>query len=63
MNWSGVEYLWIIVMLLSAVWTLFGSDVMINFSNSVPMKKQTHLEWLEREYIFIKFSFLGELFL
>ncbi len=22
MDWSGVDYLWIIVMLLSAVWTL-----------------------------------------
>ncbi len=23
MDWSGVDYLWIIVMFLSAVWTLF----------------------------------------
>ncbi len=35
-----------------------------NFSKSVPMKKQTHLHlgWHEGEYIFSKFSFLGELF-
>ncbi len=52
---SGVDYLWIIVMFLSAVWTLiltaphslqrihwWTSDVMIQFflSKYVPMKKQ-----------------------
>ncbi len=42
-----------------------ASDVMLNFSKSVLMKKQTHLhlEWPEGEYIVIKFSFLVEPFL
>ncbi len=51
MYWSRVDYLWIIVTFLSAVWTLiltapihcggsgWASDVMLNFSKSVPMKK------------------------
>ncbi len=50
MDWSGVNYLWIIVMFLSAVWTLILTApihcigekvmlVMLNFSKSVPMKK------------------------
>ncbi len=41
------------------------SNVMLHFSKSVPMKKQTHLHlgWPEEEYIFSKFSFLGELLL
>ncbi len=41
----------------------WASDVMLNFSKSVLMKKQTHLHlrWPEGEYIFSKFSFLGEL--
>ncbi len=55
MDWSGVDYLWIIVMLLSAVWTLIltapihcrgfiAEQVMlVKFSKSVPVKKQTHL--------------------
>ncbi len=71
MHWSRLDYLWIIVMILSAVWTLTltapihcrGSidEQVIQTSKSVPMKKQTHLhlEW----HIFSKFSFLGELFL
>ncbi len=39
--------------------------VMLNFSKSVLMKKQSHLHlgWPEGEYIFSTFSFLGELFL
>ncbi len=65
-------------MLLSAVWTLIltapihcrgsiGEQVLeyyVHFSQSVPMKKQTHLHlgYAEGEYIFSKFSFLGELF-
>ncbi len=28
-----------------------ASDVMIHFSKSVPIKKQTHLGWLDSEYI------------
>ncbi len=71
MDWSGVDYLWIIVMFLSAVWTLnltapihslqrihcWVSDGMLYFSKSVLMKKQTHLhlEWPEGEDIFSKF--------
>ncbi len=68
--WTGV--VWIIVMFLSAVWTLIltapihcrgstGEQVMLNFSKSDVMKKQTHLHfrWPEGEYIF----FFGELFL
>ncbi len=42
MDWSGVDHLWIIVMFLSAVWTLiltapihcWDSDVMLHFSRS-----------------------------
>ncbi len=47
MDWSGVDYLWIIVMFLSAVWTLiltapihyrastpWDSDAMLHFSKS-----------------------------
>ncbi len=58
--------MWIIVMFLSAVWTLIltapiqcrgpiGEQVMLHFSKSVPVKKQTHLRltWPEGEYIFI----------
>ncbi len=42
-----------------------ASDVMLNYSQIIPIKKQTHLDcvWPEGKYIFIKFSFLGELFL
>ncbi len=44
MDWSGVDYLWIIVMFLSAVWTLilmapihhwWASDGMLQFSSSL----------------------------
>ncbi len=51
-NW-WTEVVWIIVMSLSAVWTLILTapihcrglwcDVMLHFSKSVPMKKQIHL--------------------
>ncbi len=36
------------------------SDVMLNFSKSVPMKKQTqiHIGWPKGKYIFSKCSFL-----
>ncbi len=56
MDWSNVDYLWIIMMLLSAVWThsdgthslqmihLWASDVMLNFSKSV-------LKWSKLIYI------------
>ncbi len=56
MDWRCVDYLWIIVMFLSAVCTLIltapihcrGSTVSnwCNPSKSVLMKKQTHLEWV-----------------
>ncbi len=38
----------------------WASDIMLNFSKSVPIKKQTalHLGWSEGEYIFSKLSFL-----
>ncbi len=49
MNWSGVDYLWIIVMFLSAVGThslqrihWWASDVMLKFN----LKKQTHLQYI-----------------
>ncbi len=75
-NWSGVDCLWIIVMFLSAVWTLIltapihcrastAETVMQRHISPNLMKKQTHLRlrWPEGEHIFRKFKFLGELFL
>ncbi len=73
---SGDDYLWIIVMFLSAVWThsdgthslqrihCWAGDVMLNWSKSVLMKKQTHLHlgWPEAKYIFNKVSFLMHYF-
>ncbi len=54
MDWRNVDYLWIIVMFLSALWTLiltapihcrgsiwWASDIMLNKYKSVPMQKQT----------------------
>ncbi len=43
----------------------WASDVMLNFSKSVQMKKQTHLliGWLEGKSILANFSFFGELFI
>ncbi len=55
LEWCGI--------LVDYLYQLFGSDVMLHFSNYVPMKKQTHLEWPEGEYIFSKHSILGEQFL
>ncbi len=62
-----MEYLWIIMIFLSAVWTLIltapihcrasiGETVMLHFSKSVPIKKQTHLHlvWPEDEEMFSK---------
>ncbi len=39
----------------------WASDIRLNFSKSVLMKKKTHLHlgWPENEYIFSKFSFFG----
>ncbi len=72
--WTGV--VWIIVMFLSAVWTLIltapihcrgsiAEQVMECYISPNLMKKQTHLHlrWPEDEEIFITFSFVGELFL
>ncbi len=53
--WTGVDYLWIIVMFLSAVWTLTLTAPIHCTSEQVIstnlMKKQTHLHlrWPERE--------------
>ncbi len=72
MDWSGVDYLWIIVMFLSAVWTLIltapihcrgsiGEQVMQCYISPNLMKKQTYLQlgWPVGEHIFRKcfFSF------
>uniref|UniRef100_A0A673KFU9 non-specific serine/threonine protein kinase n=1 Tax=Sinocyclocheilus rhinocerous TaxID=307959 RepID=A0A673KFU9_9TELE len=52
MDWSGVDYLWIIVMFLSAVGTLILTAPIHcrasigDFSKSVLMKKQTHLQYI-----------------
>ncbi len=71
---QDVSYLWIIVMFLSAVWTLIltapihcrgsiGEQMMQCYISPNLMKKQTHLHlgWAECEYIFSKFIlfFLG----
>ncbi len=74
MDWSGVDYLWIIGMFLSAVWTLIltapihcrasiAERVMESYISPNLMKKRTHLGWTEGEHIFSAFSFLGELFI
>ncbi len=70
MDWSHEDYLWIILMFLSAVWTLVlmvpihciwthwqASGGMLNFSKCVPTKEQIHLHPVlsEGRYIF----FLG----
>ncbi len=70
MNCSHVDYLWIIVMFLSALILTapihcqgsIGEQVSLIFSKSFLMKKQTylHLGWPEGEYIFSNFSFLGQ---
>ncbi len=76
MDWSGVDYLCIIVMFLSAVWTLIltapihctgsiGEQVTECYISPNLMKKQTHLHlgWLEGEYTVSRLNFLVELFL
>ncbi len=72
MDWSLVDYWWIIVMFLSAVWTLIlmapihcrgsiSEQVMYISPKLFWWKKLTrlYLGWPERKYIFSKFSFLG----
>ncbi len=70
MDWGCVYYLWIIVMFLSAVWTLIlaapihcrastGDEqvkVMQNFSKSVLMKEQPHLH-LRWPFFGVNYSF------
>ncbi len=53
MDWSGVDYLWIIVMFLSAVWTLILTAP-IHISPDL-MKKQTWMAWgrIHSKQIFI----------
>ncbi len=71
-----MDYLWIIVMFLSAVWTLIltapihcrasiSETLMEGYISPNLMKKQTHpdLVWPEGECIFSEFPFLAELFL
>ncbi len=71
MDLSHLDYQWIVVMFLSAVWTLILTHpltpedslvskwctVLPNFFKSAVKKKQTplHLAWPEGEYIFWKF--------
>ncbi len=64
MNWSGVDSHSDGTHSLQRIYW-WASDVMLNISKYVLMKKQTHLllEWPEGEYIFINFSFWGDLFL
>ncbi len=65
-----MDYLWIIVMFLSAVWTLIltapihcrasiGEQVMQCYISPNLMKKQTHLHlgWTESEDIFISVNY------
>ncbi len=61
MDLSGVNYLWIIVMFLSAVWALILTAP-INCRGSIDEQVITP-KWPEGEHIFSKFSFLGEQFL
>ncbi len=60
MYWSRVDYLWIIVMFLSTVWTIILTAP-IHCRGSIG-EKQTHLHlgWPDGEYIFSKVLFLGE---
>ncbi len=67
MDWTHVDFLWIVVMFLSAVWTLIlaapihysGStgeqfNVKLNFSKSVNMKKLLYIfDGLNFQQIFI----------
>ncbi len=63
MDWSGVDYLWIIVMFLSAVWTLIltapihcrasiAETVMQCYISPNLMKKQTHF-WVNYSFNFV----------
>ncbi len=64
MDWSCVDYFWIIVMFLSAVWTLIlTAPIHFNGSIAEQVIQDLHLRWPEAEYIFIIFSFLDQLFL
>ncbi len=58
--WSRVDYLWIIVMFLSTVWTIILTAP-IHCRGSIG-EKRTHLRlgWPNGEYIFSKVLFLGE---
>ncbi len=72
MDWSGVDYLWIIVMFLSAVWTLIltapihcrasiAETLMECCVSPNLMKKQTHLHLgfcTQGEIWFVKCSFI-----
>ncbi len=55
MDWSGVDYLWITLMFLSAVRPVTLTAPIASDVTWRNMKKQTHLhlEWAEVEYIFI----------
>ncbi len=67
MDWSHVDYLWIIVMFLSAVWTLIlmapihiGEQMIALLqicSDEETNSSSLHLGWPESEYIFSKFNF------
>ncbi len=67
------DYLWIIVMFLSAVWTLILTapihcrasidETVVQWHISSNLMKKQHLVWLECEHIYNTFSFLGELLL
>ncbi len=74
--WTGVVWITcgLIVMFLSAVWTLIltapihcrasiGETLIQRHISPNLMKKQTHLHLVWPEYIFSEFKFLGELFL
>ncbi len=80
LNTFKMEYsfLWMIILIfVSAVWThsdgthslqrmhCWASNLMLYFSKSVLMKKQTHLHlgWREGEYVVMKIVFLVKLFL
>ncbi len=68
MDWSGVDYLWIIVMFLSAVWTLILTAP-IHCRGSIaeqvkecyisPNLTHLHLGWPEGEYIFQQIFIFG----
>ncbi len=68
---EGLKYLWIIVMFLSAVWTLiltapihwWASDAMLQFSKSVVKVRYIINYMIVGAWIVIKFTFWGELFL